>query len=251
MCAQFTLKSEANALSKKWGIRIPQNFDSKNWDLRVRGFMKIDLAPVIYALNDKELSLKEMCYSLCPTWSAEFPFKWSTYNARMNRPSKDPKKVEYIYQVPTWREAFAKGLTCLIPMNSAIESSYFGSHAGNMIHFSTKTKNEFYVVGLYSPWIDKNTGEIHETFTLITDDPYKFFFDCGHDRSVFVINENSVDQWLKDRTMKPQERYQFLKKNRINLDWNVAIDRPLAKGWEKRKPTIEEINSISIWETQG
>ncbi len=245
MCAQFILKTKANELSKKLGITIPQPI--KEWDLRVRGFIKTDLAPVIVEKNGK-IEIREMAFSLCPSWSKEFPCKWSTYNARMERPSeKHPGKIEHIFEVPTWRESFNEGKTCLIPMNAAIESSYFGSQAGNMIQLKVKKDELFFVVGLWSEWTDKSTGEIRETFTLITDDPYKFFFDCGHDRSVFVINPEKTEEWLTNKKFSSKQRFDFLKKNRTTLSWDVSVDRKMASGWEKRSPSQKEINSIKIW----
>jgi putative SOS response-associated peptidase YedK len=262
MCAQFTLKADVADLGQNFKLRISEELKTRSWDIRVRGFMKTDLAPVIFANAQGELQLQEMCFSLCPTWSQEFPYKWTTYNARMNRNKSGPKSasksaskqpssstsgVEYIYQVPTWREAFQNAWTCLVPMNAAIESSYFGSEAGNIIQFSQKNNEIFYVAGLYSQWVSQITGEIHDTFTLLTDDPYPFFFSCGHDRSLIVIAEKDISSWLQSRSMTPQQRYQFLRDSRIDLEWQVSLDRHMAKGWEKRKPSQEEIEAIQIW----
>jgi putative SOS response-associated peptidase YedK len=244
MCAQFILKTHANELSKRLGIKISQPL--KDWDLRVRGFMKTELAPVVL-FKDGEFVLKEMAFSLCPSWSEVFPCKWSTYNARMERKNPKNNKDEFIYQVPTWRESFVSGKTCLVPLNAAIESSYFGSHAGNMIQLKVKDDDLFFVVGIWSEWVDKSTGEIKESFTLITDDPYPFFFECGHDRSVFVINHESVKTWLTNRSMTPVQRFEFLRQNRISLDWDVAVDRPMAKSWEKSRPSPEEVEAIKVW----
>jgi putative SOS response-associated peptidase YedK len=245
MCAQFVLKTKANELSKKLGIKIPQPL--KDWDLRVRGFIKTDLAPVIVE-KDGEIQVREMAFSLCPSWSKEFPCKWSTYNARMERENeKSPNKLEFIYEIPTWKESFNSGRTCLVPMNAAIESSYFGTQAGNMIQLKVEEDELFFVVGLWSEWVDKSTGEVKETFTLITDDPYKFFYECGHDRSVFVINQSKMNDWLTNKTFTPKQRFDFLRANRISLKWDVSVDRAMAKGWQKRAPTEDEVSSIKIW----
>lgn len=246
MCAQFILKTKANEFSKRFGIKIPQQF--VNWDIRPRGFIKTELAPVI-VFKDGLLQVREMCFSLCPSWSKEFPYKWSSYNARMERKNAEKSNgVEFIYEVPTWRDSFNKGQTCLVPMSGAIESSYFGTHAGNMIKLKVKDDEIFYVAGLWSDWIDQKSGEIKETFTLLTDDPYEFFLRCGHDRSVFVIAEQVRDEYLKNNSFKPKERFEFLRKNRISLNWDVAIDRPLASGWAKKAPSEKEINEIKTWE---
>jgi putative SOS response-associated peptidase YedK len=245
MCAQFVLKAKANELSLKYGIKLSDT--TKEWDIRPRGFIKTDLAPVL-VFKDNQIQIKEMNFSLCPSWSNEFPCKWSTYNARLERPNpKNPSTQEFIYQVPTWRDAFNKGQTCLVPMNAAIESSYFGTHAGQMIKLKVKNDELFFVAGIWSEWLDKSSGEIKETFTLLTDDPYEFFFKSGHDRSVIVLNENASLEWLKNNKFKPVERFDFIRKNRTSLDWDVETDREMNKGWEKKNPTEKEISEIKVW----
>jgi putative SOS response-associated peptidase YedK len=155
--------------------------------------------------------------------------------------------IEFIYQVPTWRDSFVSGKTCLIPMQTASESSYFGTHAGNMIRFSQKNQDIFFVTGIYSEWVNKETGEVKETFALLTDDPYEFFFNAGHDRSVVVIDENKYENWLFDKTLKPNDRLDFLRTHRVNLDWAVDVDRPMKSGWEKRAPSAKDLEAIRVW----
>jgi putative SOS response-associated peptidase YedK len=255
MCAQFVLKINANVLSKKFGISIPETLET--FDLRVRGFIKTEQAPVIFSDFGK-LKFKMMSFSLCPSWSQEFPYKWSSYNARMERPKADKNRKpifdkagrqisEYIYQVPTWRDSFAKGRLCLVPLNAAIESSYFGSHAGQIIQFSTQEDEPFYCLGLWDQWLDKQTGELKESFALLTDDPYEFFFRAGHDRSVLIVNDKSYDELLNNSKLTPKARFDLIRENRTSLNWKVETERSMAKGWEKKAPTSLEISNIKVW----
>ncbi len=244
MCSQYTLKADRNQILEKLDVK---DQESKPYDFRAHGYLKTDLAPVVVEM-DGDIQIREMHFSLCPSWSKEFPYKWSSYNARLERPNpKKPSETEFIYQVPTWRDAFNKGKTCLVPMTSAIESSYFGTHAGRIVSFSVKDKDFFFCAGLWSEWIDKSTGEIKETFTLLTDDPYRFFFETGHDRSVIVLESDAHKKWLTDKKLTPKERFDFIRTKRANPSWDVATDREMAKGWEKRAPSPADLQSIKIW----
>lgn len=243
MCAQFVLKINADQISKKFGIKISNDID---FNISPRGFLKTDLAPIIIFENNK-LIIKESCFSLCPSWSKDFPCNFTTYNARLERVNSKTKKTEYIYQVPTWKDSFNSGKTCLIPMQKAIESSYFGTHAGNMIGFKLKNDEVYYALGIFNEWVNKSTGEIHNTFALLTDDPYAFFFKSGHDRSIFLIDDSKINQWLEDSQMKPQDRFNFLRNNRIDKNWEVEIERPLKEGWQKRAPSADEIYAIKTF----
>lgn len=232
-------------MSKKFGIKLPEKIFHKEFDIRAQGFIKNHEAPVIRQNEKGQLEISMMKFSLCPSWSKVYPAKFTTYNARMERANKGRK--EKIYQIPTWKESFIKSQTCLIPINSAIESSYFGLSAGKMIRFLQQDLTTFYITGLWSQWVDKKTGEIHDTFTLITDDPYEFFFQHGHDRSIFVISDNSFQEWLENKSFSPEERFQFLRKNRISLNWIVEVDRLMKPGWEKRAPSPKEVAEITVW----
>ncbi len=251
MCSEFILFTKPQHLANQFGAKLPDM--QTDLDLRVRGYMKIEKAPVIVANEKGELEIRAMCFSLCPSWSKEFPAKFTTYNARMERPkakSSDPNEIERIYQTPTWREPFAKGQTCLVPMNAAIESSYFGKSAGHIIKFKQKNNEVYYVAGLWNQYVDKSTGEIHDTFTLITDDPYKFFYEHGHDRSVIVLEESSHERWLLDNKMQVKNRFEMLRNERTSLDWGVEIDRPMKEGWQKRAPSEDEVQDIKIWNAE-
>lgn len=245
MCAHFTMKAKANEIASKLGIKISEDIE---YNVSVRGFMKVEKAPIIL-FEDGKLVIKEAAFSLCPSWSKEYPFKSSTYNARLERENpKQPGVTQLIYEVPTWRESFSSGKTCLVPMQDAIESCYFGTHAGQMVRFSTKNRDLFFAIGLYSEWLDKKTGEVIDTFTLLTDDPYEFVFKSGHDRSFLLIEPTKNEEWLTNRFLKPQERLKFIRSNRVPLPtWRVETERHLKADWSKRAPTKDEIEAIRVW----
>lgn len=250
MCAQIYLKVKANALAKKFGIKIPEELSDFLFEQISHGYIKTETSPVIVCVDGK-LQLKEMHFSLCPSWSKEFPCEWSTYNARMEREQEDQKtnakKIQYIYEIPTWREAFSKGKTCLVPVSAAIESSYFGTHAGNMVRFSETHDEIFYALGIWSEWIDKKSGEVKDTFALLTDDPYEFFYKTGHDRSLIVIDDKHFDKWLTNGKLSPKERFDFIRESRISPSWKVDVERSMKAGWEKRAPSKREIDQIHVW----
>jgi putative SOS response-associated peptidase YedK len=246
VCAQFLINIKLKELLTMFPLEASDDLPLE-WNTTFRGFIKTDLAPVLIAENNK-LVLRQMNFSLCPSWSKEFPYPWTTYNARMERPKSSlPSEPEFIYQIPTWRESFTRGQTCLVPMQGAIESSYFGTHAGKIIQFSQKNKELFFAVGIFATWVDKKTGEIKPSFALITDNPNQYFYDCGHDRSIFCLSDSSFETWLFDLSQSPRQRFDFLRKNRINLDWDVSIEREMKNGWQKRAPSQKEIEAVKVW----
>lgn len=254
MCSSYTLKSNWPQIQNKLtGYFLPSlyrapNFRNltgkENWDETFQGFLKTNQAPVIY-FKEGELVLEDFCFSLCPSWSKEFPCKWSTYNARMDRPSEKPNQAnQKIFEIPSWREAFSKGQVCLVPMTSAIESSYFGMHAGEMVEFSVRNEDLFFACGIWSRW--QNKTESHQGFALITDDPYPYFYNAGHDRSLMLIQSDFWPDWLM-KTYSSPERYQFLKEKRVDADFTSRSFKKMKAGWEKRAPSPEDIKRIKVF----
>lgn len=263
MCATYGIRTKRRVI-EGLGVSVPEAFGEDDPDILARGYKKIDKAPVV-VFEKGERVLKEMYFSLCPRWSLAFPFQGATYNARMNRPKTDrrtgkplrnPKTggpwTEYIFEMPAWKASF-RDRHCLAPMSFAIESSYFGSHAGNMVRFMRRDEALFLTVGIWDRWIDRDTGKAVESFALLTDDPYPFFYETGHDRSPFAISEDQWDAWLEGEFSSPREAYGFLRENRVDFDWKAEIERPMKKGWEKRAPDDDAIRAIgeTVWRRPG
>lgn len=250
MCAKIFLKAKVKQIAERFGASISEQLELDEIDQYIHGYLKIETSPVI-VFSEGRFQLRKMCFSLCPSWSKDFPCKWSTYNARLEREKAYPQSKggvsEWIYEVPTWKIPFTRGQTCLVPISGAVESSYFGSQAGNIVRFSVKDQDVFYALGIWSEWTNPESGEIKETYALITDDPYEFFFEAGHDRSIIVIDDLQAEKWLKDSKMTPQKRVEFIRESRVNQNWSVEVERPMKAGWEKRAPSKEEISRMTTW----
>lgn len=253
MCESYILVAKAKDIAKKFDV---EKYVQQEFDFKIRGYTKKEEAPVVVHQNGKT-QIRPKIFSICPEWYEEFPFPFTSYNARMWRFKKNKegglvldkngnKITEYIYQIPTWRNAFNEGHTCLVPLTAAIESCYFGTHGGQVVQFCLEQNETYYVAGLWEDWMDRHTGEVKETFTLITDDPYESFFNAGHDRSIFIIKESAHKDWLRKK-MTGVERYNFLLENRVELPWKIETDRLLKSNWKKDMPTEEELAEIKVW----
>lgn len=260
MCASYIIRTTRRQIFENFSVEIRDDTGRDHWDTLVQGFMKNHPAPVLIFKNG-EYVLKEMHYSLCPRWSREYPFRASTYNARMNRPKREraakrslfeqataKPELEYIYEMPAWRASF-KDRHCLVPVTSAIESSYFGRYAGHMVRFSRANKELFFAVGIWDEWTNRDTGEVIDSFTMITDDPYPFFFESGHDRSILLIESAAQPAWLENTFANVRVAYDFIQANRVDTDWQAESEREMKPGWKKRAPDDEEIAELrdSVW----
>lgn len=204
MCAQFEVK-----------------FNSKSFAALVNGpeFYERRVLPYTPSLvllkNEDEMILKEMSFSLVPSWAKTKKVSFATHNAR----------IETINEKDTWKIPF-KTRRCIVPLNSFIEPIYENEFAGNMVKFSQASGDVIFASGLWDQWIDKQTGELFESFSIITREPLQYIAKIGHDRSPVFLENNYFNDWLNP-SMKEKELLDLLHAQKDNLEWTAEIDRPL------------------------
>jgi len=217
MCAAFTLRPTRDQILSLFDIQLPEDF---SFDKRV-----LPQGSSLVVVGNSRFELRDMVFSMTPSWSKESKVKFATHNARL----------ETILEKPTWR-APLKTHRCLVPISEFIEPIYRGEFAGNMVRFAEPTHQLLVAAGLYDVWVNKETGEIRESFAIITSEPPEFVQKMGHDRCPLFLKPNSFAKWLDIKNTDAAHAVDLLKSNWQDLDFTVSVDRPLAKGWEKRIP---------------
>jgi putative SOS response-associated peptidase YedK len=209
MCAQYLLKSKVKELEKALGIKIDLPLE---WSERILPYAKEP------AVTKDGVHL--MNFSLIPVWSKEPKMKFATHNARL----------ETIDEKATWKRPFLKN-HCFIPMNSFVEPIYEGKLAGNMIAFDADQL--MYAAAIYDTWTNKKTGEVIDSFSIITSEPSAFVKKIGHDRQPIFLPLKKAIEW---ETLEgpPEKLKTFLKESAETPALETSVDRPLKSGWQKR-----------------
>jgi putative SOS response-associated peptidase YedK len=178
-------------------------------------------------------ALTAMSFGLVPAWSPTPSVKFATHNARLMSSEDKSGRTVPIYDKPTWREPFRRR-HCLVPMTSFIEPIYEGELAGHMVAFRPEGRELFTAAGIWDEWIDKATGEVRPSFTVLTDDPAPDVARRGHDRTPVFLEEGDGDAWLLAEDRSPRDWVDFLRGHAAPWRWTAAVDRPLAPGWTRR-----------------
>ncbi len=131
------------------------------------------------------------CFGLIPHWAKDASFGNKTYNAR----------TETVHEKPSYRTPWAKRQFCLIPLMRYFEPCWETGKAVNWaIH--RKDNEPFTVAAIWDTWTDKATGEIVESFSMLTinADGHPILgrmHRAGEEkRSLVVVNEDRRDAWL-------------------------------------------------------
>lgn len=215
MCAQYEMTFSAEILAKKLHAQTsaPQTLMGR--------IFPYSRALVLIRREGTTL-LEPMMYNLIPAWSLEKKTKFATYNAR----------VETIDQKPSFKKTLGR-YHCIVPMTSFFESVREKRFAGNIVKFSSP--EPLMAAGLYDIWTNKQTGEILESFAIITKEPPAFVADAGHDRCPVFLKGDAVNQWLTPSSRNPKQWKEFLLKTDIDQSITAEIDRPLKNFTQVRK----------------
>jgi putative SOS response-associated peptidase YedK len=184
MCAQYTVKGPARAIAERFFASIAPELKEKVYDTRVVPFYN---APVLVE-KDHGRVLREMRFHLTPRWAKEPKVKWATYNARL----------EDVDQKASFKRPFLDN-HCVAIINGFVEPIYRGEYAGHMVQFQRTDELWLLAAGIYEEWVNPETGEILESFALLTDPPEDFVAKVGHDRQPIFLAPDDFGTWLSPK----------------------------------------------------
>lgn len=208
MCAQYTLHKNIEDLQKIFGLPVLSDM-----------IFNERILPHSKAVVVKAEGLTVMNFSLTPSWSKEAKVKYATYNARL----------ESVDEKSTWKIPFLKH-HCIVPMDAFIEPIYEGDLAGNMVRFESEAL--MYAAGIYDSWINKQTGEVLESFAIITADPSPFVRSIGHDRQPVFLDLASAVKWMS-LSGRAAEMKDFLVAHSLTPSLRTEVDR-VIKSYKKK-----------------
>jgi putative SOS response-associated peptidase YedK len=148
-------------------------------------------APMIRATGDGGLRAELGVFGLLPTWAKDRAFGKRTYNAR----------TETVAEKPSYRTAWAKKQFCLVPMERFYEPCW---ETGKAVRWSIHRTdhNPFAVAAIWDQWVEKSTGEIVLSFSMLTinadNHPVmgKFHKPGDEKRSLVVMPTGRWSDWL-------------------------------------------------------
>ena len=148
-------------------------------------------APVIRSCDKGILQAELGLFGLLPAWAKDRTFGKRTYNAR----------TETVSEKPSYRTAWAKNQFCLIPMERFFEPCW---ETGKAVRWSIHRLDHtpFAVAAIWDQWVDKSTGEIVLSFSMLTINadghPVMGRFHKPQDerRSLVVMPNTRWSDWL-------------------------------------------------------
>jgi putative SOS response-associated peptidase YedK len=189
MCGRYTVVTPASGLAKRFNAKEPTeakpNFNAA----------PSQALPIITNAAPGQIQL--VSWGLVPGWSRD--------------PAGGPKPInaraETLAEKPSFRQLLARK-RCLVLADSFYE--WQATPAGKVPHrILLQDEQPFAFAGLWDEWLDRGTGELHPTFTIITTEPNALMAKL-HNRMPVILPDRAAEQaWLAD-DLSPTAHQQLL-----------------------------------------
>ena len=139
--------------------------------------------PVVFQDQEGERQIELFRWGLVPTWAKDRKIGSSLINARS----------ETVAEKPSFRSAF-KSRRCLVPLSGFFEWSKRGE-SKTPYRVSFKDDPIMTMAGIHEHWKDPESGELLNTFAIITTHP-NAALEPFHDRQPVTLDEEGQKLWL-------------------------------------------------------
>jgi len=143
---------------------------------------------------EQPLRPQPMRWGLIPHWTKSFEDAIKRWNNSLNC------RAESMFEKASFRNLVYK-TRCVIPVNAFYEHHHAQGKTFPY-HISMKNDAVFYLGGLCAKWVDHQTNEVLDTFTIITTKGNELLAEIHNNpkmaeaRMPLIIEEESIEQWL-------------------------------------------------------
>lgn len=185
MCFHSKQTKSAQEVEKRFNAKIEkvELFKSQG---EINGF-NFSKNPII--TDEKPTIIQHYNWGLIPNWAKDEDIKKMTLNA----------KIETLNEKPSFKNSINK--RCLVIANGFYEWQWLDSKGKNKIKYEIGIGNDdlFAFAGLYSQWVNTNTGEIKDTYTIVTTQANELMSEIHNikKRMPIILRPEDENKWLK------------------------------------------------------
>lgn len=193
MCGRFVQIIDIELFVKRFGVKHPNVISiQSNFNVAPGNFVYV-------ITNQKPDELQTLQFGLTPSWAQKQMY---FINARAEGDLNQTNDVNYtgklgIIDKPSFRTSIRKK-RCLVIANGYIEGPE-KEKLSKPYHISKKDGEVFCFAGIWDTWVNNTTGEVTNSFSIITTVANSISQEIGHHRSPVVLNKQDEKKWLDDK----------------------------------------------------
>lgn len=221
MCYHYSLGKSKVALEKKFNATAGEDVQLPVFHLGAFGGRPT--MPVLRA--DQRAAFSKMRWGLIPHWSNEETLKFNTANAA----------IEGITGKASYRKPIASQ-RCLVPADGFFEWRHEGGiKYPYFIHLPGEELFAF--AGIFDEWINKETGEVIESYSILTKEANPFMAKIHNvkKRMPILVGEEDYDEYLHETDTKGLV-------DKLQNHWNQPelVGHTISKSFQRMAPGEEQ-----------
>lgn len=172
-----------------------------------------------YYLDSGTLTIDHFYWGLVPHWTKDEEQAQKIWNHTINA------RAETIFEKPSFRDA-ANHHRCIIPLSGFYEHYHKN---GKTFPYFIREKDEeiLFVAGLYADWLNKETGELIRSFSIITTKANQLLTKIHNNpkmdepRMPLILDDKFARKWLNGN---PKEIESIIENNKAPrlVAWTVG-----------------------------
>lgn len=191
MCFHSRQSKSAQELEHRFNAKF---IDKALYKASVYNGFEFPRTPVI--CNQQPDIIQLFQWGLIPSWAKDNSIKKHTLNAR----------IESIHEKPAFRNAANK--RCLVLCDGFYEWKWLDPKGKNKQKYLLTLPNDeaFAFAGLWSEWIDKSSGEIIHSYTILTTEATGLMSEIHNskNRMPVILSKEYEKEWLLGAELKIQ-----------------------------------------------
>lgn len=258
MCGRYVIISEVKRIEQEFNVNAKFEFP-KNYNISAgqNGLVITSESPKL---------LQAFTFGFTPSWA-----KKPTYviNARAEGDHNKENNPQYTGGKGIIKKAFfrssIRSKRCLVIADAFIEGTTKEKLNRPFLVYKRNKERPFAFAGIYDQWINQNSGEILNSFAIITCPPNELMQKIPHHRMPVILEKDSYSTYLNEETPLSEvlgmlESYPSEKMNAFEISNEVSkiknnhikfltpIDNPLLK--EHRYEIEERVELYGMGESK-
>lgn len=190
MCFSVNVNLVKDELENRYGVSFP-DYDKYHPSYYYHAFALPDIPAICSESPDRARLLK---WGLIPSWTKSMndaeEIRYKTFNAR----------AETVDTKPSYSRSF-KSKRCIVPVKGFFEWQHLENRKIPWYIYHADFEI-FSIAGLYERWIETATGEVFDTFSIITTDANDLMavIHNSKKRMPVILNTNGEKLWLDLKT---------------------------------------------------
>ena len=239
MCGRYVEVQKVEVIEKRFNVKAPLEFPFE-------GSFNIGpgkLAPVI--TNDKPGQLQLFRFGMTPSWAKKPMYLFNARSEGDKNKENDPQYTgsNEIFKKPAFRKPI-RSQRCLVPADAFIEGTTKEKLSKPFVVYLKERERPFAFAGIWDTWVYKETGEIINSFAIITTTPNSLLQKLPHHRSPVILDRDDEKYWLDTElplgdTLSLLRHYPSDAMNAYPID--PAIKNPRSDGRELIEPIGERL----------